>query len=94
MSDNQMSAIADTLTEIRVEVAASRSATEEILKSHQKALSEHGNTLYGSSGQAGLRVEMAILQNTDRRRTWHLRTMWVAMVSAVIGSVVSFFRPH
>jgi hypothetical protein len=87
-----MASIANTLTEIRIDVAAHRSTTEEILKGHQESLTEHGNTLYGSDGQAGLRVDLAILKDTDQRRAWQIRTIIAAIVTAVVSGVGSLFH--
>ena len=92
MSDEQMASIANTLTEIRIDVAAHRSTTEEILKAHQESLTEHGNTLYGSDGNAGLHVDMAILKDTDQRRTWQIRTIFAAIVAAVVSGIGSIFH--
>ncbi len=92
MSDEQMATIASTLTKIQIDVAAHRSATEQILKGHQESLTEHDNTLYGSDGQAGLRVDMALLKDTDQRRTWQIRTIFAAIIAAVVSGVGSLFH--
>ena len=92
MSDEQMATIASTLTDIRIEMAATNSTTEEILKGHRETLSEHGSTLYGSDGQAGLRVDMAVLKDTDQRRTWQIRTIFAAIVAAVVSGIGSIFH--
>ena len=92
MSDEQMASIANTLTDIRIEMAANNSATEEILKVHRETITDHGKTLYGSDGQAGLSIDMAVLKDTDNRRTWQIRTIIAAIVTAVVSGVGSLFH--
>lgn len=92
MSDEQMATIANTLTQIQIEVAAHRSTTDEVLKGQKETMIQHGNTLYGSDGNTGLRVDVALLKDTDQRRTWLLRGIISAIVTAIVGGAATLFN--
>ena len=86
----------DRLQKIESQLGLLTQAVELNTRQSGRLLARHDRALYGADGSAGIVQAVDRLNLSEKRRTWHLRAMWTAMLgglTAVLSNLFGGFSP-
>jgi len=78
-----------TLEKIDVRLARIESKIDNAIKKGER----HSRVLFGETGADGLSGRVQTLEQSESRRTWHIRAIWTAVLGAVVSALSGVFSP-
>jgi len=86
-----MSEITDRLKEVETGLTSLVVITKECNKNVNRMLEKHENIIQGEGGNPGLKTKIDRLEQSEKKRAWHFRTIWGGMVAMVMKVVYDMF---
>lgn len=78
----------DRLLEIEKQLSLLAQAVTHNTQNVDRLLTRHDSTLYGTDGTGGLVMTVDRLRGAEKRRVWHLRAIWTAILGG-LGTILT-----